>query len=302
MNAWDSDRPAVICLSIEQEYPEIANKADEPISETAIGLMNDIGLQVVDDDELCDARLSIQLTGYALGASYRQSGGCISGAEYDVEFALTSDGETPFTFRLHTEKEPSNSISGCNEDPAKAPFKNAWIEALLDGIASIWGPYVYVYGLQEPGVNQPMFTVAYDRLTAMGPDAVPLLIDGLNYSEPMIRRNSAYVLDALDKDARPSIPALIDNLEDEYEGSCRIKNTEGYCYPNLFVRDAAIRALGDFGPYAIDAVPLLIQILEEDIASHNLPAIRKVTKSLREITGQDFGEDPAAWREYWEQQ
>ena len=118
----------------------------------------------------------------------------------------------------------------------------------------------------------------------------------------MIRRNSAYVLDALEEDARPAIPALINNLEDEYEGSCRIKNTEGYCYPNLFVRDAAIRTLGNFGPYAIDAVPLLIQILEEDMASHNLPAMRKITKSLREITGQDFGEDPAAWREYWEQQ
>jgi hypothetical protein len=296
------DRLEAVCLSIEQVYPEIANKADEPVSETAIGLMNDIGLQVVDDVNTCDARLSIHLTGFALGASYRLSGGCISGAKYEGEFKLVSERETPFVVPFHTVKEPSKTITGCNEDPARAPFKNAWIEALLDGLASIWGSYVYVYGLQEAGVNQPMFTVSYDRLTAMGPDAVPLLIDGLSYSEPMIRSNSAYVLDALDEDAHPAIPALIINLEDEFEGRCRTKNTEDYCYPNLFVRDAAIRVLGNFGPHAIDAVPLLIQILEEDTASHNLPGIKRVTKSLREITGQDFGEDLNAWREFWEQQ
>ena len=77
-------------------------------------------------------------------------------------------------------------------------------------------------------------------------------------------------------------PPLIQALEDEEE----------------WVRFAAAGVLGKISPEAKEAVPALIKAVGDQDESVRFAAAR----TLGKITGQDFGEDAAAWQEWWEEQ
>lgn len=101
----------------------------------------------------------------------------------------------------------------------------------------------------------------------------------------------------------------------------------------------AVEALRAIGPYAADATPVLIEVLEKSFgeweepravlvrdatiqalgdigpgAIEAVPALIKcydrstnhrenpTTKALESITHQDFGRDPVAWQQWWEKQ
>jgi HEAT repeat protein len=65
-----------------------------------------------------------------------------------------------------------------------------------------------------------------------------------------------------------------------------------------YARAAAADALGEFGSQAWDAVPALIEALGDEHGGTRSSGAR----ALRDITGQDFGEDADRWRDWWEQQ
>ena len=79
------------------------------------------------------------------------------------------------------------------------------------------------------------------------------------------------------------IPALVKALEEDESTNVRV---------------AVVGALGQIGPDAAQAVPALIQALEDE----NVTVHVTVVSALQCITGQDFGEDAAAWRQWWEEQ
>ena len=66
------------------------------------------------------------------------------------------------------------------------------------------------------------------------------------------------------------------------------------------------KGLKNIGSAAAEAVPALIQALEDECASeieHVCDVERNaIVRALRAITGQDFAEDASAWREWWEEQ
>ena len=74
--------------------------------------------------------------------------------------------------------------------------------------------------------------------------------------------------------------------------------------PNL--RCVVAEALWKIGPAAAEAVPALIQALEDGCASEVEQACyverEALVRALRGITGQGFEDDASAWREWWEEQ
>ena len=64
--------------------------------------------------------------------------------------------------------------------------------------------------------------------------------------------------------------------------------------PSLPLADA----LAEFGSQAGDAIPALIELLADEYAGARSSAVR----ALRDITGQDLGEDLDHWQQWWDQQ
>jgi len=82
-------------------------------------------------------------------------------------------------------------------------------------------------------------------------------------------------------------------LESEYEGIGQYVHGDTHST----IRLRAINALGTVGPDAMEAVPVLIRALKDKERSLR----PKANDALIKITGRNFGEDPAAWRLWWEQ-
>jgi HEAT repeat protein len=56
--------------------------------------------------------------------------------------------------------------------------------------------------------------------------------------------------------------------------------------------------LAKIGPEEKEVIPALIQALDDESIHVRTSAVR----ALKAITGQDFGEDPARWQQWWEEQ
>lgn len=124
-----------------------------------------------------------------------------------------------------------------------------------------------------------------EALGEIGPEAkeaIPVLIPLLEDGEFMIRRAVAEALAAIGPETR-ELPALIRALQDE----------------DYWVRTFVAEALETMGADAKEAVPVLIQALGDAKWGSEREA---ETEALKIITRQDFGEDAAAWQQWWEQQ
>lgn len=64
-----------------------------------------------------------------------------------------------------------------------------------------------------------------------------------------------------------------------------------------FIASAARDALEELGPPAKEAVPTLIELLEDADDSGDW----LVEDALESITGQKLGENASAWRKWWEE-
>ena len=99
-------------------------------------------------------------------------------------------------------------------------------------------------------------------------DGQPLsaIITDLTSAAPLTRVSAAYACAALGAAAKPAVPTLVRNLEDE----------------NSAVRYSSALALGDIGPEAKDAVEPLRKLLDD--RSDDVAHIAR--KSLKKITGE----------------
>lgn len=158
---------------------------------------------------------------------------------------------------------------------------------------------------------------AAQALNRFGPDAakaVPALIRAYDDEKSYVRSPVIVALGKIGSETREAIPILVQALWDRdsqiswHAGQSlgKIGAEEGVV-PGLAqalaegefnTRSAAADGLALIGPDAIDAVPVLIQALQDDekwIRDRSLLA-------LKSITGEDFGKNAAAWQEWWETQ
>jgi hypothetical protein len=314
---WEGVMAHTVCLEVSQSYPESEGKAPEPIAEAVQDILSDIGVQVVDEGEPCDAVLTLALTCEPIAAEYVRWGECHSGAAASGELLFTAPDREQLALPLAGRYPAPYTITHC-PGPSDAPFEYAWTDALLRGLAHLWGPQILIQALEEGTAWER--EVAPKALSEFGPEAVeavPALIEALESTGDDVRRAAAEAMleIAPEAGAVEAIPALIKALGDE----------------QLNVRGCAAEALGMFGPEAAEAVPALIQTLEDERApvrmaaaqalgriesgtSEAVPALiqalddedkdvrRWAWLALRFITDQEFDQDAAAWQEWWEAQ
>ncbi len=199
-----------ICLKVEQSYPEIEKEISMPIFEVTQRILERVGLKVVAEGDPCDAILSINLIGKALGADYRKVGYCYSGAEVSGKISLTIPEHIPFDFPISKKKSPPFGIIGCPKDPSDAPFRSIWPEPILDGLASLWGPQICIKSLGDEELN--VIYRAVDSLAKMGEPVVEPLIQALKDKNRSVR---VYAPEALGDIGEPALEPLIQALKDE---------------------------------------------------------------------------------------
>jgi FG-GAP-like repeat/HEAT repeats len=160
-------------------------------------------------------------------------------------------------------------------------------------------------------------------LTKMAPAtraAVPALAGALNDEEPLVRMNAALALFRLGAEARPAVPALLEALRDKknqmYPGGFALSIqemlmlavgrasagsavavpvlTEGLrSTQGIGVRLAAARALGEVGPEARSAEPLLRELLREELPDFREAAEEALHKLGRPTTPAPAEPEPA---------
>ena len=281
----------ILCLEVEQSYPEIEEEFSQPIAEVARRILVRLGLQVVAEGAPCDATLAIALTGRALGLAYAP-GYCYSGAEVSGEVTLTVPGCEPLTTPVEGRVPTPLYISSCPVEPGGAPFDRAWPEALLDGLGHLWGPRVLVQALgdEDVFVRSPAARV----LGEMGLEAVPPLIQALEDENVQVRGGAVWALRLMGPEAKEAVPALIQALGDEDVFVCRdaalalgeIGPEEGVILAlsqaledeEWLVRRAAARVLGNIGPEEGVVVALIEALEDENVQVRGGAAI-----ALREI-------------------
>jgi HEAT repeat protein len=128
-------------------------------------------------------------------------------------------------------------------------------------------------------------------LGRIGPkeSVVPALTETLlGDPDPDVRGHAAVVLGSMGAE-EDVVSALVQAMVDD---------------PHM--RWAVTEGVTNIGPAAAEAVPALIQALEDGCASETEAACdverNAVVRALRAVTGQDFAEDASAWREWWAKQ
>ena len=158
---------------------------------------------------------------------------------------------------------------------------------------------------------------ALAEIGASAPEVVPALIEALGVGWGGLSIAAAEALGMFGPEARDAVAALVKRMRDaravgEYEAAAGalgdIGPDAGGAVPALVdaldadgaylpVRSHAAEALGTIGPGAREAVAALIEALDDEWSTVRVAA----AGALQGVTGQDFGEDAAAWRR-WEQE
>lgn len=287
IRVWEGITVETVCLKAELSFPQIEGEIPEPIDDTAREILTRLGLNVVSNDAPYDATLTLSLSGEAFSANYIGAGKCYTGGKVEGHMSLTAEGQVPLTFRIYKTQRTAYSITDILADkrrnPEDFPFIVLWFEPLVGGLAQLWGPQALVWSLDLAG---PTWRSAID-IEPTG-EVVTALIYALGHESYKLRYKAALLLGAFAfaPEAEKAIPFLVLNLDDE----------------NYDAKLASIGALEAFGQKAMSTVPSLIPLLEiidRDVIDHIQR--EEVGDALEAITGQDYGEDAALWRQWWDE-
>jgi len=128
----------IVCLSVNQNYPQLATPPDYPLFDAMSTTLEALGLQVVAGDDTCDVYVDIELTIFAKSASYSHyaSAGyseCFTGSRYEAIVHI-DDIEKEFSHNFPTIR---GTINHCPPISAAAFSKTAY-HAIANILKSLW--------------------------------------------------------------------------------------------------------------------------------------------------------------------
>jgi HEAT repeat protein len=177
--------------------------------------------------------------------------------------------------------------------PQAAPAVPALIRALRSEDRKIWRPSADALGRIGPGAadagpalveaipqlmmmglsSVPELSSCADLLVSLGPETLPALIQGLQHENPGVRFCVACALARLGPEAKKAIPALIAALQEPVQRK-KVRDR----YPRVGPQDALnewsfcqiAMTLGEMGPEARDAVPIILGAIKDGIGPRSV--------------------------------
>jgi len=306
-----------ICLNVEQTFGEFDGPY-LPIKDIAARILKNSHYSFMEIGENCDATLDIQLILWPLSENY-SGNTCYTGAKATGSATLILPGKTPQKVELLQESPPITGIlvilTTC-PTPSQAPFTTPADRAVLQALTELIGPQIlntaikdedeeirkwaiwtlYEYNLHHnflipkslllEALDDPSSDVRIYAVLVLGwmgeeaDFAFDRLVSMLNDPSTEVR---GFAIDSLEK-IRPNDPSLIDPYRTALKDS------------DSFVYQRALTGLCGMGSIDLDTVPDLLSFYE----THPNEEFY-VRDCLSDITGQDPGDDPTAWRTWWEQ-
>lgn len=186
---WDDVDLNTLCIDISQDYPEewfgffkatlvklgmdISPKQYVfPFDTVTNDIMQKIGLQVVEKEAPCEAKLTIIVKGREKVATYGKfrEDKCYTGSYVTVKIALSYENTSYETIASGQNNPPSMITSGnCPTQAYQAPFAESSAEALTKALVDIWGPEIATiirknYRMASDDVEKAMYSAAKDFL------------------------------------------------------------------------------------------------------------------------------------------
>jgi hypothetical protein len=188
-------------------------------------VLTGMGIELVGSDEFCDASMTVDVIGKALGDSYLPGGYLFTGADIEGEIVFSAPGKPEKVLELQILDPPSKSVVWSENNPPDEPsdvkFINRWEQPVSDYLEEIWGPKVYIYILNEVNFTSE-FLARFER-EKTDPEVVNELMYALGSDDPEIGSSAARIIaefveaGRFTEDDNIFIPGLIDMLS-RYEG------------------------------------------------------------------------------------
>jgi hypothetical protein len=308
---------ASICIQVRQSFEHTTGHS-EPIAEELQGILERMGIKAtIGAGADCQANLALSMNFTPILESVSGAGDCYLDASMSGQATLSSRGHLPSMLSLQHPRAVQSGygvrlVYSCPKDPAKAPFVSAWAEPVITMLRKWWGGPALVSALKAD--TYALRSYAVEQIPGTGPAAIPALIELLGDPNTQTCASAARALGSYGKAAAQAVPALIERLNDPDSpvrqsaiealgkiGDSRtvpvlVQALQQSDHKDINADEAAIDALGAIGPEAKPAIPKLIEMLNMDYYW----AIRSAAASaLKKITGQNLGEDAAAWQQWY---
>lgn len=301
---WKSVALSSVCLDIQETFTNIEGDFSVPMEDTAIRLLERLGVRALKPGAACDATLTIKITAEARSEKYASFGECYSGSRSTGQASLSAAGQTTFETEPYSSGGTPFFIDRCMKEPKQAPFSIDFSKIMVDAFFKIWGKPALLAAVNDPNMEVSMPAIH----TLNSPQARTVGIQGsevLALLTPMIKddyqtqgclipgSSGAQALDELgnlaheDKDLIPAILPIA--KESLMPVTCKTLS--------------ALAVLRNIGTAALETTPALIELmswLESQNMNENY--ISEAADALRAVTGQDFGTDVQAWQQWWDTQ
>jgi hypothetical protein len=308
IQGWQGVTVETLCLENEfnlreglGEGREVTGEFTDPTVETLRSFLSDLGIRVVEPGEACDASMLIETLVITHTVSYTGGGftSCYAAGELNSSITLTKEGQETI-FQPMTVKEPPPSkilASTCQrlDKPEKflAYIVDDREEQLVDALVQLWGRQALVWMLDKLTVRKHP-NVITNRLMAGAPsdEIILALLYAIQSDNPKLKTAAYEALGDFAPQGPQAIPFLAQTALDQND-------------------EFAFWVLAEYGPYAMDTVPLFIQALqevhhkikvEEKYTSEDLDRRIFIVDTLKAITGEDKGTDPNSWNYWWEKE
>jgi len=268
---WQDVQANSICLEIMEGH-DYENSIEflNPVylQEKTASVLREIGFKVINDAATCDATLHITAATFISYSTYTATNGgsgsfdCLTDVGFLGLMILTTEGHPPLyaDFKDEVVDEPYTVINGCSE--INAAVDVAWMKAVLKGLDHFMGSYMLTSLFKsDDNIHR---TAALGVSEVLGPKdlaALPDLVEALKTNPG----DSSYIAAGIQKmgpsaqqAAQEAVPTLLEILKASYDDDV----TRGFNLNIEFQQDI-IEALGKLGPGAKEAVPLLIQLLQD---------------------------------------
>jgi len=262
--------PRVICLDLKEDYPGMQSPPERDVKSELKRFFALNGVSLLEPGDACDTRMELSIIGQALSAKYGENTTCFTGASTRGKLTLTLSDGRQATQMIDAKESPPMMVTKCPKDASGAPLGWTTAVGITEALAQIWG---------------------FELLTA------PFQYGNTNFAAILYANAAAEV--CLNHWNDPFI-------EKETVVNCMVE----VATMQNSRQTQALSTLAGFKSKALPAVPRLIELLQKYEIATPMPIYfttadqltEKVIETLKAITGQDFGKDPAAWQQWWESQ
>jgi len=218
---WKDYQIKTICIDNNSVFPgSIPGDLDRFLRD----VHTDLGLEVLDPDDDCDATLSVNVKGEALSRNYTPGGKLYTGADIEGMITLSANGKPEHSLDLDIHDPPPPAVTWFTDNPpvhqTDVDFVRLWKGPVLGFLEELWGKRIWIWG--ETNACFLGTRVCYDIEKEIGDPVISTdLIYALNAGSSCQARCACKAIlqftaqEKNQEEAKEFLPVLMDRVKQE---------------------------------------------------------------------------------------